>query len=449
MAQAVEEPQAWSTESTHAVSTPAMNWTASQAAAVAAAEAIAAEAAADVAAEAALTAQAAVDAALAASARATARAREVATRARLAAAAAARQWQVPETTSEEIHLDATGSPTAVTAAARLSAQVVNVAAAAATAVVKAQSLIREQLVRDEVALAAEVLREVGRASLEAQVLLTDPLTCAEELAYGIGAGQLRLLYQPVVSLVTGQPVGVEALVRWQHPEHGLLTPGQFVEVADNYGLALPLGRWVLEEACRTAATLQDRTGEPLTVAVNLSGKQLSAAGLVRTVQDAMDRHGCRADRLVFEVTETAMVTDMAAAVGSLRTLQQLGAGVSLDDFGTGYAPLIYLKHFAANYLKIDRSFIEGLCDGVRDQTIVSSLISLAHALGMRCVAEGVETLEQLSLLQAMGCDFAQGYLFCRPTDAASLAVWLDRSAPLATPSGFAGLSGDSLSVSCS
>ncbi len=301
---------------------------------------------------------------------------------------------------------------------------VAVAAAAATAAVKAQSLIREQLVKDEFALAVQLLRDAGVETPDpAAAVVADPLVVVEELRYGIGADQLRLLYQPIMSLVSGQPVGVEALVRWQHPERGLLAPVDFIDVAEDTGLVLSLGGWVLHEACRMAVSLQGCSGTPLTVAVNLSGRQLSDRGLVATVQAALAAHGCGADRLVFEVTETALVTDMAAAVDSLRELQRLGAGVALDDFGTGYAPLLYLKQLGADDLKIDRSFVSGLGKDVYDTAIVASLISLAHDLDVRCVAEGVETLEQL---QQLGCDFAQGYLFCRPTDAVSLQVWLDR-----------------------
>ena len=312
------------------------------------------------------------------------------------------------------------------AAARVSGRVAAVAAAAATAAVKAQSLIREQLAKDESTLAVQLLRDAGVESPgPAAAVVADPLVVAGELRYGIGAGQLRLHYQPIMSLVSGQPVGVEALVRWQHPERGLLAPVDFLDVAEDTDLILSLGQWVLHEACRMAVSLQARSGTPLTVAVNLSGRQLSDPGLVATVQAALDAHGCGADRLVFEVTETALVTDMAVAIGSLQELQRLGAGVALDDFGTGYAPLLYLKQLGADDLKIDRSFVSDLGKDY-DTAIVASLISLAHNLDMRCVAEGVETLEQLELLQQLGCDFAQGYLFCRPTDAASLQVWLDR-----------------------
>ncbi len=414
--------------------TSGAQWTVAQAAAVACAEAIAAEAAADVAAEAAVTARAAVDAASAASLRATARAEEVAARAVLAAAAAAREMPVPDPLTHEGNVQRVASAAAASAAARVSGRVAAVAAAAATAAVKAQSVIREQLVKDESALAVQLLRDAGpETPAPVAAFAPDPLVVAEELRHGIAAGQLRLQYQPIMSLVSGQPVGVEALVRWQHPARGLLAPVDFIEIAEDTGLVLPLGEWVLLEACRMAVCLRGRSGTPLTVAVNLSGMQLSDRGLVATVQAALAAHGCGADRLVFEVTETALVTDMAAAVDSLRELQRLGAGVALDDFGMGFAPLLYLKQLGTDDLKIDRSFVSGLGEDVYDTAVVASLISLAHNLGIRCVAEGVETLAQLELLQQLGCDFAQGYLFSRPMETESLAPWLDRRKPAALP----------------
>lgn len=392
---------------------PDAPWTHAQAAAVAAAEAIAAEAAAEVAAEAAATARAAVAVAAAAAVRAAAKAEDVAARALLVAAAAG--------------LDAPARRPVGQQPERIAGQVAAVAATAAAAAVRAADVIREQLVRDESVLALQLLGGAvgGDLSRPLSAGVPDPVRVAEELRHGISTGQLRLHYQPILSLSTGQPVGVEALVRWQHPERGLLAPVHFIDVAEATGLVLPLGDWVLHEACRTAVALQGRSGTPLTVAVNLSGRQLSDRGLVQTIRTALDASGCEAAWLVFEVTETALVTDMGAAVDSLRALQRLGAGMALDDFGTGYAPLLYLKELAADDLKIDRSFVRGLGHDPYDTAIVAALISLAHNLNVRCVAEGVETVEQMHLLQQLGCDFAQGYLFCRPVDAAPLQEWLD------------------------
>ncbi len=450
----------------------AEQWSAAQAAAVTAAEAIAATAAAEVAAEAAATAQAAVNVASAAAVKAAAKADEVAARAALAATAAALELLSPEFESDQsrggrAEVTTTGdvllvgeTPTGAAssavmvnaaAAAKVALRVAAVAAAAATAAVEAAALIGEQLANDVAAAAAAVASAAhpvlaepaetlalscdatpaGHTDIAARtpvpVDARGELAPTEELRRGIAANQLRLHYQPIMNLATGRPVGVEALIRWQHPVRGLLGPLEFVELAEHTDLILPLGAWVLHEACRVAVRLQNRSAGPFTVAVNLSARQLSDRGLVPTVRAALDAHGCTADRLVFEVTETAPVTDMAAAVDSMRELRELGAGVAIDDFGTGYAPLLYLKQLSANDLKIDRSFVDGLGGGSYDTAMVASIISLAHSLNVRCVAEGVETVEQLQLLKQLGCDFAQGYLFSRPVNEQTLNAWLDRA----------------------
>lgn len=428
---------------------------ATQSAAVAAAEAIAATAAAEVAAEAAVTAQAAVDVAFEAAQKAAAKAADVAARAVLAAAAAAVDAPGHLTPAEQLtHVEGSA-----TAAAKVARCVRAVAAAASTAALKAAAVVAEQSASDVAATAtavtfasghprvlgeepvdfrAGVLTPADKINLavrgQAPVLGRGQRLLADELRRGIANDELRLHYQPIMLLGSGRPVGVEALVRWQHPVRGLLAPQDFIELAEQTELIRPLGAWVLNEACRMAVSLQDRPGVPMTVAVNLSGRQLSDRGLVATVRAALHAAGCSANRLVFEVTETALVTDMAAAVDSLRELQTLGAGVALDDFGAGYAPLTYLKHLAADDLKIDRSFVRGLGTDSYDTAIVASLITLAHNLNVRCVAEGVETVEQLTLLQQLGCDFAQGFLFSRPVDAMSLGGWLDRHLTAGLPS---------------
>ena len=253
---------------------------------------------------------------------------------------------------------------------------------------------------------------------------SSPPVLADEFRLGLAANQLRLHYQPIVSLPTGRPVGVEALVRWEHAVRGLLRPRDFMEMAERTELILPMGAWVLREACRFATTLPAFDGEVLTVAVNLSGRQLSDSGLVDTVRACLEAAECEASRLVFEVTETALVTDMDVAVASLLELTSLGAGLSLDDFGTGYSSFLYLRRLPAKDLKIDRSFVNGLGHDSHDNAIVASLISLAHNLDVRCIAEGVETEQQLDLLTQLGCDLAQGHLFCHAVDASALEAWL-------------------------
>jgi len=454
---------------------PTTQWSAAQAAALAAAEAIAATAAAEVVAEAAATARTAADVASAAAERAAAKASDVAAQAVVATAVATAAAAVGTTTgaalsagdtvdaisgaaaSHEAMVNATAAA-AASAAAKVALCVAAVAAAAATAAVQAASMIGAQLERDTAATALAVGAITGGAVAGGAITVeTAPgaamspptgvgarpplpivdageLALAEELRVGVAAHQLRLLYQPIIDLSTGQAASVEALVRWQHPERGLLGPEEFIDVAERTGLVLPLGAWVLEEACRLAASLQRSRDTLLTVSVNLSGRQLSDRGLVGTVRGALARHGCRADRLVFEVTETALVTDMVTAIESLRELQELGAGVAIDDFGTGYSSLLYLRYLSANDLKIDRSFISGLGRDSYDTAIVASLITLAHNLNVRCVAEGVETVAQHELLRQLGCDFAQGYLFGRPVPAEALTTWLGEQATPAAPS---------------
>lgn len=459
---------------------PTTQWSAAQAAALAAAEAIAATAAAEVVAEAAATARTAADVASAAAERAAAKASDVAAQAVVATAVATAAAAVGTTTgaalsagdtvdaisgaaaSHEAMVNATAAA-AASAAAKVALCVAAVAAAAATAAVQAASMIGAQLERDTAATALAVgavaVGAVAGGAIAGGAITVETapgaamspptgvgarpplpivdageLALAEELRVGVAAHQLRLLYQPIIDLSTGQAASVEALVRWQHPERGLLGPEEFIDVAERTGLVLPLGAWVLEEACRLAASLQRSRDTLLTVSVNLSGRQLSDRGLVGTVRGALARHGCRADRLVFEVTETALVTDMVTAIESLRELQELGAGVAIDDFGTGYSSLLYLRYLSANDLKIDRSFISGLGRDSYDTAIVASLITLAHNLNVRCVAEGVETVAQHELLRQLGCDFAQGYLFGRPVPAEALTTWLGEQATPAAPS---------------
>ena len=423
------EPDEWSGTATTTVHVD--DWSAAQAAAVAAAEAIAAIAAAEVAAEAAATARAAVDVASAAAAKAAVKASEVAAQAVLAATAAATEAPNPVSVGDDPNVDRevtvaaaanslrlAGGCDAAEAAAQVAGCVAAVAAAAATAAVEAATLIGEQLAKDVAAAAAAVA---------APHPVRGAASClADELRLAIGGNQLRLHFQPIMDLVTGQPVGVEALVRWQHPQRGLLCPSEFIEVAERTGLILPLGEWVLHEAARMAVRLQARGGKPLTVAVNMSAGQLSDHGLVATVRAALNAHGCRADRLVLEITETARVTDLATAIDSLHELRELGAAVALDDFGTGFCSVLYLKQLPIDDLKIDRAFISDLGDNAYGTALVASLISLAHSLNLRCVAEGVETVEQLQSLTELGCNFAQGYLFSRPVDEAALGVWLDQ-----------------------
>lgn len=238
-------------------------------------------------------------------------------------------------------------------------------------------------------------------------------------------GELRLLYQPKVSLADHRVVGVEALLRWEHPEDGPISPVEFIPVAESSGLIVPIGAWVLEEACRTAAEWQRLRPElPLSIAVNVSAKQFND-DLSNTVRAALNESGLEPQRLYLEVTESILMTDSHLAAGLLQELKDLGLGISIDDFGTGYSSLAYLKRFPISELKIDRAFVNGLGVSPEDTAIVAAIVAMAHALDIDVVAEGVETLDQLERLHAIGSDSAQGFYFSRPQASAVIDALLE------------------------
>ena len=236
-----------------------------------------------------------------------------------------------------------------------------------------------------------------------------------DLRRALSDGELELHYQPVVRTGDQSVVGVEALVRWRHPVRGLVSPAEFIPLAEETGLILPLGRFVLEEACRQVGDWRRTHPElqGLVVSVNLSPRQFRQADLDRQVADALERTGLDAASLCLEVTEGVMVDDVEAATSTLNRLRALGVAISVDDFGTGYSSLSYLKRFPIDYVKIDRSFVAGLEEKV-DSEIVRSVIRLGAAIGIDVVAEGVETEEQLARLAALGCPLVQGYHVARP-----------------------------------
>ena len=239
-----------------------------------------------------------------------------------------------------------------------------------------------------------------------------------DLRRAIADGELEVHYQPVLR-TAGGVAGVEALVRWRHPHRGLVSPAEFIPLAEETGLILPLGRYVLEEACRQLGEWRRLHPElaDLVVSVNLSPRQFRQVDLDRQVAGALERSGLDAGSLCLEVTEGVMVEDVEAATSTLNRLKALGVGISVDDFGTGYSSLSYLKRFPLDYVKIDRSFVAGLDEKV-DSEIVRSVIRLAAAIGISVVAEGVENAEQLERLTALGCPLVQGFYFARPQPAA-------------------------------
>ena len=247
-----------------------------------------------------------------------------------------------------------------------------------------------------------------------------------DLAVALERDELVLHYQPQVSFETGAITGVEALVRWERPGHGLVPPDAFIPVAEETGMIVALGTWVLEEACRQAAAWNRElaASAPLTMAVNLSALQLDDRGLPALVADVLARTGLEPARLNLEITETVLMGDTQANIEILSALKAVGVTLSVDDFGTGYSSLSYLKRFPVDELKIDRSFVKGLPGDQDDAAIVAAVIGLGHALGLTVVAEGVETGEQRAVLAAAGCETAQGYLFSRPQPAGAVTAGL-------------------------
>jgi diguanylate cyclase (GGDEF)-like protein/PAS domain S-box-containing protein len=241
-----------------------------------------------------------------------------------------------------------------------------------------------------------------------------------DLRRAIEAGEFRVYYQPKVLLRTGELIGFEALVRWMHPEHGLLDPVEFISLAEETGLIMPLGHWVLTEACRQTRTFQEfreRTfyETPLKMFVNLSARQFRHPTLVEEVSSALLETGLAARDLALEITESVMMEEETTAQTILRELKKLGVTLAMDDFGTGYSSLAFLKKFPVDVLKLDRSMIEGVEENHADSAIIAAVISLAHALELTVVAEGVETSGELERLRALGCDFGQGYYWRRPS----------------------------------
>ena len=250
-----------------------------------------------------------------------------------------------------------------------------------------------------------------------------------ELRLALARGELLLHFQPKIDIGTGRMGSVEALVRWAHPKRGLVAPGEFIPLAEERGLIVPIGRWVIQEACRQVRQWRDASLDPPIVAVNLSARQFASDTLIGDLVDALDSHGIEASQFEVELTESVLMADPERANQVLKHLHGMGIRISIDDFGTGYSSLSYLKRFPAQTVKIDRSFIRGLPEDKNDAAITQAVIAMAHSLGLAVVAEGVETHAQLQMLRMLGCDEAQGFLLGRPMPPADLALRLDANAP--------------------
>jgi diguanylate cyclase (GGDEF)-like protein len=255
------------------------------------------------------------------------------------------------------------------------------------------------------------------------------LELESELRAALEAREFRVLYQPIVSLPGAKTEGVEALVRWNRPSRGLVSPAEFIPLAEETGLIVELGAWVLGEACRTVVSLERETGTALRLSVNLSARQLLEPGLEATVAAALSASGLPAQRLTLEITESVLMADTTATIERLGSLRGLGVRVAIDDFGTGYSSLGYLRRFPLDSVKIDRSFIEDVAIGARQAALVHAIVELCRILELETVAEGVETSEQAAELTRLGCRLAQGFHFGRPMRSEDLARRLKRGTP--------------------
>jgi EAL domain-containing protein (putative c-di-GMP-specific phosphodiesterase class I) len=257
--------------------------------------------------------------------------------------------------------------------------------------------------------------EVFDAGMRARAVTR--LQVENELRRALDREELQLYYQPIHGLGDDRISGCEALVRWEHPERGLVGPDQFIPVAEESGLIIPLGAWVLQRACRQLARWRRSVpgAEDLRITINLSASQVTRPDIVETVADAIAEAGLEPNDIGLEITERVLIEDEQTTADTLRRLQRLGVRLVIDDFGTGYSSLSYLKRYPIEVLKIDRSFVDGIADEESgDLAIVTAIVRMASALGVEVIPEGVETEAQLQALRDLGCQYAQGFLLDRP-----------------------------------
>lgn len=258
------------------------------------------------------------------------------------------------------------------------------------------------------------------------------------LRHAVERNELVLHYQPRICIATGRQVGMEALVRWQHPDLGMISPMRFIPVAEETGLIEPIGLWVLRTACAQMKAWQEDGLAPMRVSVNISARQFQQAGLANSVRSILEDTGLDPSFLELEITETTIMKDTESAIRSLRALKQLGIGLSVDDFGTGYSSLSYLKLFPIDVLKVDRSFVKDVIENPDDAAITRAIVALAHSLELLVVAEGVETLEQAQFLKACGCDEIQGFYFSKPLPGEAMAAFLRQQDVMLIPDALPG-----------
>jgi two-component system CheB/CheR fusion protein len=249
---------------------------------------------------------------------------------------------------------------------------------------------------------------------------------SSDLRHAVEHNELFLVYQPVVDMLSGDISGMEVLLRWQHPSLGLVSPVKFIPLAEESGLIISIGEWVLRSACRQLIDWQQQGYEVPRLAINLSAKQFRQKALAETIAFILNETGVNPQYIGLEITESMLVHNIDEVVETLLKLSNMGLEISIDDFGTGYSSLSYLKRFPINKLKIDKSFVDDIATHADDAAIVKAIIAMAHGLQMKVVTEGVETQAQLDFLRLHGCEQYQGYLFCKPLPAAEIVGRLTR-----------------------
>jgi predicted signal transduction protein with EAL and GGDEF domain len=267
-------------------------------------------------------------------------------------------------------------------------------------------------------------------SEEMNTRMLERLAIESDLRKALERDELLLHYQPQVESMTGRVVAFEALVRWNHPQKGMVAPFEFIDIAEESGLIIPLGEWVMRAACEQA-TKWHRAGFPeIRVSVNVASQQLTESDLVATVQKVLTSTGLDGAHLEVELTESSLMSDVETITQTLQKLKDFGLSLAVDDFGTGYSSMNYLKRFPLDALKIDRSFVRDLNLDANDAAIAKAVIALAKALDLSTIAEGVEEEEQLAFLRALGCDLIQGYFFGRPMPADEVLGFLEARTPI-------------------
>jgi diguanylate cyclase (GGDEF)-like protein len=272
------------------------------------------------------------------------------------------------------------------------------------------------------------------------------MTLEMDLSEALEYGQLFLVYQPIVDLDSGEPIGLEALLRWRHPTRGVVSPEEFIPIAENSGLIVEIGRWVLDEACRRAAIWRLH-GHRIGISVNVSARQLESDQLIQDVRHSLRESGLEAAALTLEITETTLMRDAEATAERLRSLKELGVLIAIDDFGTGYSSLAYLRQFPADSLKIDRSFINPIATSESSAAFIRTVVALARSLGIDILAEGIENQAQLETLRDERCDYGQGFLFSRPLVVEAVEPFLEVAEAAGAPARLPGHRRDVAGVS--